>query len=161
MPVFLAVLRTELDDPARLPGPFPLLAGRLLVLLILPTLLGTAARRARPNLAARRGRTLLGVGLVALAVLIALVLTKEWDRLVTDFTQISLAVGALTVIMLGTGYGMSRAAGLGPRDRSAAAMVLAVRNVGDRHGRRRHRPRADRVRGVRDRTLISGSLSTL
>jgi BASS family bile acid:Na+ symporter len=129
MPLVLAVFRTRLDDPAALDAPVPLLIGQLFVLLILPVLAGMFVRRARPDFPRRHGRRLLALGLVTLAALIGLVVVREWDRLVGDFTEISLAVTLVTVIMGGGGWLVGWACALGPTDRFAFAMVLVVRNV--------------------------------
>jgi len=129
-PLLLAIFRSHLDDPATLNAPIPLMIGQLVLLLILPILIGMSARRARPDLARRHGRTLLGVGIVALTALIALVMVEEWERLAGDFMEISLAVGVLTVIMGLAGWVVGWACALEARDRFTLAMVLVVRNVG-------------------------------
>ncbi len=130
MPLLLALFKTQLEDPATLTVPIPLMIGQLFVLLILPVLLGMFARRIRPDFPERHGRTLLRLGIVALAALIALVMIQEWEHLLADFIEIALAVGLLTGIMMLTGFVTGWACALGASDRFALAMVLVVRNVG-------------------------------
>jgi bile acid:Na+ symporter, BASS family len=129
MPVLLALFKTQLEDPAMLNAPVPLMIWQLLVMLILPTLIGMLARHLRPALAERHGRTLLRLAVVALATLIALVVVQEWERLAGDFTEISLVVGLLTVIMLLAGATAGWACALPAADRFALAMIFVVRNV--------------------------------
>jgi BASS family bile acid:Na+ symporter len=129
MPLMLALFRTQLDDPALLSAPIPLMMGQLLFLLILPILIGMFVSRARPSLSKRHGRALLRLGIVALAALIAFVVVQEWERLFQDFTEISLTVGVLTTLMLLGGWLVGWACALGARDRFALTMVLVVRNV--------------------------------
>src|SRR4051812_40406820 len=62
MPLLLALFRSHLHDPSALSPPVPLMVGQLVLLLILPTLLGMAVRRARPALAERHGPMLLVFG---------------------------------------------------------------------------------------------------
>jgi BASS family bile acid:Na+ symporter len=81
MPPLLALFKNRLQDPAALNAPIPLLIGQLLFLLVLPVVLGMALRRAWPAFPERHGRTLLGLGIAALAALITLVVAQEWERL--------------------------------------------------------------------------------
>jgi BASS family bile acid:Na+ symporter len=130
MPLLLAAFRTRLDDPATLDVPVLRMIGQLLFLLILPTLVGMLVRRARPDLAARHGRPLLGLGLAALVALLAFVVAQEWQHLTADLAEIALSVILLTGVLLPAGWAAGWAGGLGAGDRFAVAMVLVVRNVG-------------------------------
>ena len=60
---------------------------------------------------------------------VAFVIVQEGQRLVGDFSEISLAVALLTVRMLLAGWGVGWACALGPQDRFALVMVFVVRNV--------------------------------
>jgi BASS family bile acid:Na+ symporter len=130
MPLLLAAFRSRLEELAARKVPIPQMIGQLFLLLILPILAGMLARRAWPVLTRHHGRTLLGLGLVALAALIGLVVVQEWERLVGDFAEISLAVALLTAIIMSTVWAVSWACALPPGDRFSLAMVFAVRNVG-------------------------------
>ncbi len=130
MPLVLSLLQPHLGEPYTLDVPIPLMVGQLLLLLILPTLLGMGARRAWPGLAERHGRTLLRVGLVALAVLLALVLVQEGEHIAGDLAEIALTVTVLTLLMVSAGFATAAACGQGATDGFTLAMTFAVRNVG-------------------------------
>jgi BASS family bile acid:Na+ symporter len=130
MPLLLTLFKNELEEPATLDVPLPLVIAQLLLLLILPILVGMFVRRTRPGLAERHGRTLLRLGIIALAALLILIIVEEWERLLDDFAEISLAVAALTAIMMAAGFLGGRACAVGAGDRFSLAMVLVVRNVG-------------------------------
>jgi BASS family bile acid:Na+ symporter len=129
MPLVLALFRARLDDPAALVVPVPLMIAQLAGLLLLPLLTGMLVRRARPDFPRRHGPALLRLGLAGLAALIAFVVIQEWERLASSFIEISIAVGMLSAIMKGLGWGAGRAVALPAQDRVALAMVLVVRNV--------------------------------
>jgi bile acid:Na+ symporter, BASS family len=130
MPLLMALLRTHLVEFSGLETPISLMIGQLLLLLILPILLGMLARRVRPSFTKRHGRTILRLGIAALAGLIAIVIAQEYEQLVVDFTDISLAVAVLSVIMLAAAWVVGWAGNFGAWDRFTLAMVLVVRNVG-------------------------------
>jgi BASS family bile acid:Na+ symporter len=129
MPLLLALFRSQLHDPLSLSAPVPLMVGQLILLLILPTLLGMAVRRARPALAERHGPMLLVFGFVLLAVLVGLVVSLVWERLAGNFMEITLAVALLTVIIILAGWAAGWAGRLTIEDRFTLATVLVVRNV--------------------------------
>jgi ACR3 family arsenite efflux pump ArsB len=70
-----------------------------------------------------------GIGLVALAALIGLVVARAWDRLGSNFAETTLAVVPLTVIIMLAGRAAGCAAKLPVEDCIPLAAVLVVRNA--------------------------------
>jgi len=100
----------------------------LLVIVILPVALGMVFRRWRPILAAKLERAVGVFGLVVLAVLIVLILSRLGGDALPMFRDAGLAVVLLNVFGIALGLSFGRLMGIPLRDAVACAMELGIKN---------------------------------
>jgi BASS family bile acid:Na+ symporter len=130
MPLALAMLEAGVGEEARLPVPLAMLAGQLVLLLCLPVLAGMGIRWRWPAITKRHGRTLLGLSIAALAVLLGMIVGQETGQFASALAEIVGAATFLTVLAFGAGWATGLASGGGSTDRFTVGMVFVVRNVG-------------------------------
>jgi BASS family bile acid:Na+ symporter len=126
----LAVLRAQDGESTGLSVPSGVLAGQLFLLLVLPVLTGMGIRRRWPAITKGHGRTLLGINITALAMLLGFVIIQEAEQFASTLAGISAAAALLTVLAFGAGWATGRAGGESVTDRFTVGMVFVVRNVG-------------------------------
>ena len=129
LPLVLDIsMRLFADRTLQLELPLGATIARIFVLTTLPVLAGMALRAWRPR-AVQRVEPV--AGRVATALFVAIVLATFWsqrDVLLAHLPTIGAACIALDVLVLGTAWSASRAAGLARRERIAVATECGLQN---------------------------------
>lgn len=130
MPLTLAALQARGGESTDFPVPFPVLAGQLFLLLVLPVLTGMGIRRRWAYITKRHGRTLLGLNIATLAALLGFIIAQEAEQFASALPDIAAAAALLTVLAFGAGWATGWAGGARETDRFTVGIVFVVRNVG-------------------------------
>ena len=98
------------------------------VIIVLPVLLGMAARAKSPDFAARAEKPLRLLSVLVLALLIVAAVAQEWRTLATSFATVGLACLLFNLASMGVGYAAPLALRLPRRQAIAIAMEIGIHN---------------------------------
>jgi BASS family bile acid:Na+ symporter len=129
IPILSHVYHLVLDRPFGFGVPQATLATQLLLILTAPVALGMAVRRFAPASARRHERHLWAVGVLALALLIALVIADQHDLFLLQLRGIVVVAAAMTTAALAAGLLVGWLCRAGRQDRFTLGVGFATRNV--------------------------------
>ena len=98
------------------------------VLIVLPVLLGMAARARAPGFAARAEKPLRLLSVLVLVLLIVAAVAQEWRTLLASFATVGLACLLFNLASMGVGYAAPLALRLPRRQAIAIAMEIGIHN---------------------------------
>ncbi len=98
------------------------------VIIVLPVLLGMAARAKSPAFATRAEKPLRLLSVLVLALLIVAAVAQEWRTLATSFATVGLACLLFNLASMGVGYAAPLALRLPRRQAIAIAMEIGIHN---------------------------------
>ena len=130
LPLLTAFYAKALGRPLPFRTPVAALVGQLVIMLLAPILLGMLVRARAPAFAARREPALRAIAFLGLALLIAFVLWKEWDRFRDHLAATALAAALFVCVSFVAGALVGAAIPrVDRRDRFTLAVEFATRNV--------------------------------
>ena len=100
----------------------------VIVIVLVPVVLGMWVHRRIPSFSARMEKPMKTFSAVVLAAFALIAMAKEWSALVESFAGIGPAVLLFNAISLGSGYYLSRAAGLDKSMATAISFEIGIHN---------------------------------
>lgn len=130
-PVLSAIgIELLLGEQIAVDVPIVPLIGQLVVLVLLPITLGMIVRQRRPDLATRYATPLRRFTFLAIIGLLAIAMASDTTGLAGDVTHGLIAAFIWTLMAMGLGWGLARAAGLKTDDAFTFLIEFSVKNVG-------------------------------
>ncbi|MEB3310595.1 MAG: bile acid:sodium symporter family protein [Snowella sp.] len=101
---------------------------QVFVMTILPIALGMGIRQLFPNLAHRLAKVTNQLAVIFLALIIILLVIREWDRLPGFIVQVGLGVLLLNILSMLTGFYLSKLLQLQPAQQICIAIEVGIQN---------------------------------